>query len=114
MSVSVEQLNVQRVIDPRTDANAPGNRMYNVFEGSADVGYQNLSQDGGVSNTQITFTLNPPSPRVFVDRRIMLSLSFQLNFTGVSAGAGQTLLQAAGLPFSLGVSPGTAHYDAPR
>lgn len=114
MSVAVEELKVQRVIDPRTDANAPGNRMYNVFEGAADIGYQNLSQDGGVSNTQLTFTLNPPSPRVFVDRRVMLSLTFQLNFSGTSAGVGQTLLQAAGLPTAVGVSGGTAFYDAPR
>jgi hypothetical protein len=114
MSIAVEQLKVARVIDPRTDAGAPSDRIYNAFEGAADISYQNLSQDGGVSNTSLTFTLNPPSPKVFVNRRVMISMGFQLDFTGVSAGAGQALLQAAGLPFASGVNPGTTFTDAPR
>jgi hypothetical protein len=114
MSITVEQLKVERVIDPRTDATAPENRVYNAFEGAADVSYQNLSQDGGVSNTSLTFTLNPPSPRVFVNRRVMISMRYRLTFSGASGGAGQQLLQAAGLPVAPGISPGTAYYDAPR
>lgn len=114
MSVSVEQLRVERVIDPRTDATAPDNRIYNAFEGAADISYQNLSQDGGVSNTSLTFTLNPPSPRVFVNRRVMISMRSRLTFTGASAGVGIPLLQAAGLIAVPGVNPGLQFYDAPR
>ncbi len=114
MSVSVEQLRVQRVIDPRTDANSPNDRIYNVFEGAADISYQNLSQDGGVSATSLTWTLNPPSPNVFVNRRVMVSMRNRLTFTGTSAGAGIPLIQAAGLPSAPGINPGLQFYDAPR
>lgn len=114
MSVSVELLRTQRVIDPRTDVNAQENRIYNVFEGAADIGYQNLSQDGGVSNTALTFTLNPPGPRVFVNRRVMITTRFRLTFAGASGGVGQALLQAAGMTASPGVPTGTQFYDAPR
>lgn len=114
MSITVDQLKVERVIDPRTDATSPENRVYNAFEGAADVSYQDLSQDGGVSNTSLTFTLNPPSPRVFVNRRVMVSMRYRLTFTGASGGAGQQLLQAAGLPRAPGVSGGSAYYDSPR
>lgn len=114
MSVSVEQLRVQRVIDPRTDANSPNDRIYNVFEGAADISYQNLSQDGGVSATSLTWTLNPPSPNVFVNRRVMVSIRYLLNFVGTSAGVGIPLIQAVGLPVAAGVLPGLQYYDAPR
>jgi hypothetical protein len=114
MSVTVETLQLQRVIDPRTDATSPDNRLYNCFEGAADISYQNLSQDGGVSNTSLTFTLNPPSARVFVNRRVMVSMRYRLTFSGASGAPGTTLLQAAGLPAAPGISPGFAYYDAPR
>lgn len=118
MSVAVEELKVARVIDPRTDANSPKDRIYNCFEGAADVSYQNLSQDGGVSNTSLTFTLNPPSPKVFVNRRLMVSIRFKLTFTGTSAAVGIPLIQAAGLAVRQPVGPpitaGLQFYDAPR
>lgn len=117
MSLAIDdgkELRVQRVIDPRTDANAPNDRIYNVFEGAADISYQQLSQDGGVSNTSLTFTLNPPSPQVFVNRRIMVELMSDQTFVGTSAGAGIPLLQCAGLAFAPGVNPGLQYYDAPR
>jgi hypothetical protein len=107
-------LTVQRVIDPRTNANSPSDRIYNVFEGAADISYQQLSQDGGVSNTSLTFTLNPPSPAVFGNRRVMVELSSDQTFVGTSAGVGIPLLQCAGLSAAPGINPGLQFYDAPR
>jgi hypothetical protein len=109
-----KDLKVQRVIDPRTNANAPNDRIYNVFEGAADISYQHLSQDGGVSNTSLTFTLNPPSPQVFVNRRVMVEMFNDQTFTGTSAGAGIPLLQCAGLAAAPGINPGLQYYDSPR
>ena len=114
MSLALDKLNLVHTVDPRTDVNSASRRTYAVLEGPNDVGYIHVTPDGGVSNTSMTFTINPPSPNVFVNRRVLLNLQFQLTFTGVSGGAGQTLLQAAGLNVAPGVNPGNAHYDAPR
>lgn len=117
MSLAIDdgkQLLVQRVVDPRTNANSPSDRIYNVFEGAADISYQHLGQDGGVSNTSLTFTLNPPSPQVFVNRRIMIELFNDQTFVGTSAGPGIPLLQCAGLAAAAGINPGLQFYDAPR
>jgi hypothetical protein len=117
MSLAIDDgkgLHVQRVIDPRTNANSPSDRIYNVFEGAADISYQQLSQDGGVSNTSLTFTLNPPSPSVFGNRRVMIALDSDQTFVGTSAGPGIPLLQCAGLAADPGIDHGLQHYDAPR
>lgn len=107
-------LNLVRAIDPRTDVNGFARKTYSVFDGASEVGYQRISPDGGVSNSLLTFTCDPPSPKVFVNRRAMVELTFDLTFTGVSAGAGIRLLQIAGASSSTGANVGTQFFDAPR
>lgn len=114
MSITIDKLRLQRVVDPRTDVNSAERRMYNVFDGAEDVGYVRVFPDGGVNSTSMTFTANPPSARVFVNRRPLVTMKFQITLTGQSAGAGVPLLQAAGMAAAPGVSAGTAFYDAPR
>jgi hypothetical protein len=114
MSLAFDQLNLVHTVDSRTDVNSASRKTFAVMEGPNDVGYIHVTPDGGVSNSSMTFTINPPSARVFVNRRMLLNLKFRLTFTGVSGGAGQTLLQAAGMATSGGASAGNAFYDAPR
>ncbi len=108
-------LNLIRSIDPRTDLNSYARRTYSVFDGGVDVGFQRLQADGGVSNTQLSYTMNPPSPNVFVHRRLLHTVEFELTFFGTSAGVGIPLLQSAGAQAGvIGVNVGTQYYDAPR
>jgi hypothetical protein len=114
MSLSTAQLNLRRVVDPRTDVNSAARRTYNIFNGGTSQGYVRVQPNGGVSSSQMSFTLNPPSPDVFWDRRVQVEVTYDISFTGSSIGPGITLLQAAGAATSPGVSAGTANYDAPR
>ena len=65
-------------------------------------------------NSQISSNCDPPSERVFVNRRVYLKLKFRLTFTGTCGAAGVTLLRSLGMPTAPGVNPGTSHRDAPR
>ncbi len=107
-------LNLVRSIDPRTDVNSRSRRTYSVYDGGSDFGFQRISPDGSVSNSQLSYTLNPPSTNVFVNRRLLHTVEFELTFTGQSAGPGIALLQSAGAQADVGVSTGTQYYDAPR
>lgn len=118
MSVSIQHLNLQRVVDKRIDASEPDNRVYNVLESGVSVSYYDQLNDGGPNISQLTWTLNPPDNGSFVDRRILMQLVFELTFRGTSAGAGIPLLQCAGLSLDPsaggGVSTGLQYYDCPR
>jgi hypothetical protein len=101
MSISVQTLETVRVIDPRCDLNSAARRTYKIIDGPQDVSYVRISADGGAS-TNMTFTVNPPSTRVLVNRHMMLQTKFTLTFTGVSTANGQRLINAAGLPGGTG------------
>lgn len=107
-------LNLVRSIDPRTDVNSQARRTYSVYDSGSDFGFQRIQPDGSVSNSQLSYTLNPPSPDVFVNRRLLHTVEFELTFTGQSAGVGIALLQSAGARADVGVATGTQYYDAPR
>lgn len=110
----MSNLNFVRAIDPRIDAGSYDRRTYSVFAGGRTTSYQRIQPDGGVSDSILNFTVNVPSPTVFVNRRPMLEMAFDLTFTGVSAGAGIPLLQCAGASSSTGALLGTQFHDAPR
>lgn len=114
MSLSLGGLDLVHTVDSRTDVNTAARKTYAVMEGANDIGYVRVPPDGGASTSSMTFTINPPSPNVFINRRVLVNLRFRLTFTGISGGAGQTLLQAAGSAVSGGASAGNAYYDAPR
>jgi hypothetical protein len=118
MSVTIERLNLQRVVDKRIDASEPDNRVYNVLESGVSVSYYDQLNDGGPNISQLTWTLNPPDNGSFIDRRILMQLVFELTFRGTSAAAGIPLLQCAGLSLDPsaggGVSTGLQYYDCPR
>lgn len=71
-------------------------------------------QSNNFSSSQISWTGLVPSSNTYVTRLVPINITGTITFTGVSAGAGLTLLQARGLPTAAGVSGGTQNYDAPR
>lgn len=109
-----DDLNLVRVVDPTMDLESISRRFYQIYEGAVNVSYENINPDGSVSNSQLTFSANPPSPDVVVDRSIYIEFEADITFRGVSAGAGIELLQASGTKTAPGVSAGTANYDAIR
>lgn len=114
MSITIERLNTQRVVDPRTDLNSYERRTYQIFDGPSDVGYQRVLPDGAANNSSMTFSCNPPSARVFVNRRVMVTMTFRLTFTGTVPGGVGQLLQMAGCNIAPGVNPGSNSQDGPR
>lgn len=111
MSITIERLNTQRVVDPRTDLNSYERRTYQIFDGPSDVGYQRVLPDGAPNASSMTFSCNPPSARVFVNRRVMVTMTFRLTFTGTSTGQ---LLQMIGCNTAPGVNSGSNNFDGPR
>ena len=109
-----DKLEFRRVVDPRTDVNSISRREYNIYDGGENVSYATILPSGGVSNSQMTFICNPNDDKTFWDRRVLVRMTYVLNFTGVSAGPGIPLLQMKGAATSIGVLPGLQNYDAPR
>jgi hypothetical protein len=95
MSITVETLATKRVVDTRTDVNSYSRRTYQIFDGAQDTGYVRFVPNGGIgSGDQLNFTLNPPSTRVFVNRRVIIESTFEVTITGVPET--QYLLNYAG------------------
>jgi len=115
MSINVEELKTVRVIDPRLDINSTNNKTYGIFDGAGQITWKQFISTS-FNASQISFTCNPPNERVYVNRKLYITTTFRIDFLGTApgTGAGQTLLQAKGLKTLAGVSPGAAHYDAPR
>jgi hypothetical protein len=114
MSITVETLATKRVVDTRTDVNSYSRRTYQIFDGPQDAGYVKFNPNGGngTGSDQLNFTLNPPSTRVFVNRRVIIEAQFEVVLTGVPAagqnyllnflGTGAVLAQDASADASLG------------
>jgi hypothetical protein len=95
MSITVETLATKRVVDTRTDVNSYSRRTYQIFDGAQDTGYVRFVPNGGIgSGDQLNFTLNPPSTRVFVNRRVIIESTFEVTITGIPST--QYLLNYAG------------------
>ena len=101
MSIAVQTLDTVRVVDPRCDLNSAARRTYRILDGPQDISYVQIRPDGGAS-TNMTFTVNPPSTRVLVNRHMLLQTTFTLTFTGVATADNQRLINAAGLPGGTG------------
>jgi hypothetical protein len=83
MSITVERLATQRVVDSRTDVNSYARRTYQIFDGPQDTGFVQIPPDGGLPSENMNFTLNPPSTRVFVNRRLSILCTFRVTLTGI-------------------------------
>lgn len=93
MSITVETLATKRVVDTRTDVNSYARRTYQIFDGPQDAGYVRFVPNGGQSSgNQLNFTLNPPSTRVFVNRRVFIEATFEVSLIGIPPAEGSTTL----------------------
>jgi hypothetical protein len=113
MSITVETLATKRVVDTRTDVNSYSRRTYQIFDGPQDTGFVKFNPNGGQnSGNQLNFTLNPPSTRVFVNRRVVVEATFEVTLVGVPAAAQDYLLNFAGTGAVVNASPGVLPADA--
>ncbi len=119
MSITVETLATKRVVDSRTDVNSYARRTYQIFDGPQDAGYVRFQPNGGngTPNNNLNFTLNPPSTRVFVNRRVIIESTFEVTLRGVPslgktrllnfASSGAVLAPDAAADATLGEDNGT-------
>jgi hypothetical protein len=112
MSLSENKLETVHVVDPRVDLNSAAHHQYGVLSSGDDNNFRQFPSSS-LSDSSIDWSsCNPPSRNTIINRRGFVNMNMQLTFIGQSGGAGQTLLQCAGL--QPGVSGNNAYYDAPR
>jgi hypothetical protein len=90
MSDAISPLVPVAVNAPITNVNRE--RFYTVLRGGERVTYKNIVSTS-FSNSSIQFSAPPPSPRILVDRRVLLKVPVTVEFTG-TAPVGQNLLQS--------------------
>ena len=88
MSLSYERLPVVEVRDPRTIVE--NQRQYAVLRSGSQVTMKQWTTTS-VSQSSIQFSCPPPSHKIFVDRKVYITLPVRLTFTGTSP-PGQVLL----------------------
>ena len=81
MSLSVFPLSTVKVLEPRTKINSK--RAYAVLKGGSMVSYKPITSIGS-SPSSITFSANPPSPNIIVDRELWMTWVINMTFTGTS------------------------------
>lgn len=113
MSITVDPLNLVNVLDPRVDVHARSRREYGVLSSGNENTWKPFPSVN-FNNNSVSWSANPPSKKIMVNRRVLMRQDWTITFTGQSAGAGICLLQAAGLPTAVGISAGTQYLDAPR
>jgi hypothetical protein len=107
MSITVETLATKRVVDSRTDVNSYARRTYQIFDGPQDTGFVKFNPNGGqASGNQLNFTLNPPSTRVFVNRRVIIESMFEVTLKGVPQEGQDYLLNFEGTGATISPAPG--------
>lgn len=91
MSLAINPVESVLAQDPRIDARgASSNAKYVIEKGAQLVSIRRIPSNN-FSNSNISFNAPPPSERVFVDRKIKITVPLRLTFTGTSVGS--TLLQ---------------------
>lgn len=102
-----------RVIDPRVNINALANRQYAILDGPSESTFQQQISTS-YNNSSIQIECNPPNRLTYIDRYMPVEIRMEINFVGVSGGAGIPLLQAPNLKHAPGVAVGNGNYDCPR
>jgi len=113
MSLALFPLPVCKTVIPQAQINESKN--YSILKGSAETSWKVITTQSFSANS-IQFTAPPPSPGILVDRKIWLSVSFNLTFTGTSVGPNFGVLQNPSPAFVsvAGNAPGGSARDAPR
>ena len=90
MSYTINPLEIVSVKAPLIKVNEK--RKFPVLKGGAQISYKPVISSS-YSNSSMQFTAPPPSPSIFVDRRIHLKVPVTIDFTG-TAPVGQNLIQS--------------------
>ena len=90
MSLAINPLRPVKIMDPLVDVKE--SRMYGVLQGGQRVSYRNFISTS-FSNNNAVFSCPPPSPNIFVDRKVEIKMNVNIQFTG-DAGAGNVLLNS--------------------
>lgn len=109
----VKDLHLVRGIPKNLDINSSRNKTY-IIDSGAPYGTYYVFPCTAPSNSNMNFTCPTSDTKTYVRRQIFLRTQGVTVITGVSAGAGIPLLQAAGLPHAPGIPVGNAYYFAPR
>lgn len=102
---------VHKMINPKLNVNRPVS--YAAVLGPQNIIYQKF-QSQSFSNSQANINCVFNSNSLVDVATATLGVTFTINFTGTSAGAGITLLQMKGARTAAGVSAGTLNRDGPR
>jgi len=89
MSLNVNPLGVQRVIDPRLEI-TEGKKRYNVV-GGAMINAWRYHPATNVSNSNFSISCNPPSRDICVSRYVLKKVVFSWTITGVNSSGGKLL-----------------------
>lgn len=89
MSLTYQKLEPVEVRPPQVILS--NKRDYAVVKGPRQTTLKQWTSTS-ISNSNIVFSMPPPSPEIIQDRRLQLYCPFRLTFVGTSTAAGQTLL----------------------
>jgi hypothetical protein len=89
MSLNVNPLNVQRVIDPRLEI-AEGARTYNAVGGAMVNSWQQFNATN-INNSSFQITCNPPSQNICISRLVYRRVSFSWTISGTNTSGGVLL-----------------------
>jgi hypothetical protein len=110
---SSEEIKFVKVIAPAVNINALGNKQYAILDGPSENTFQQQISTS-FSNNTINIEANPPNGMTYINRYTPVEVTFEITFTGTSAGVGIPLLQAPFLTHAPGVLVGAGAYDCPR
>lgn len=106
-------LNFISSIPPNVDVNNLHNKTYAVLRAIPRANFWQFPSVGVLGSvSQINWNATVPDVETYLNRRCYVQLGFDITFTGVSAGAGLTLLQCPGYAAAPGVTAGNTSATA--
>lgn len=99
MSLNVNPISVQRVMDPRLEIRE-GQRKYNAVGGAMVNSWQQFNATN-INNSSFQITCNPPSQNICVSRLVYKRVTFSWTITGVNTSGGTLLNQGYIAPRAL-------------
>lgn len=94
-------------IDSKMDINNLHNKTYAVLRSTPRANFWQFPSVGVLGSvSMINWNATVPDVETYLNRRCYVQVGFDITFTGVSAGAGLTLLQCAGYAAAAGITAG--------
>ncbi len=109
MSYAVHKVPVVRVMDPRVDPFSE--KVYAIFTGGKRVSWQPTTTNN-ISNSGITYSINPPNPGVFVDRKLYKQLPVRIQLNCATPNAYPLLRNSYDAPRAFPISSATSTLSA--